>query len=364
METNIINELLNGKTVAVSTEDDFLSSVKEIEKSTKYSHVKISEMNFAGDEDNIFKSEAPLVDGFTIDCGKSIGKTFNCLTYAVKTACDRLGISGPVLSRFSNKKLANILNQCSEEYKNDEEVLIVSLPDSDNNCCIAVLSDGYRVLPANEVFKEASGEIKNLGGYFTDGYINTDIFYALYQINNKELENIYKDKFEELSKGVPMISIETSNTGLSSVSITPKFRMRDIDLIIGRPFKTLHKGESDIDSVKEDIKQIFPMFKEAIDGLSRLKKIRIENPLFCFKNIAKKVLLPKKYSMMAADDFCNFIDDSEITAYDIYFALAEVVFYAENDNRPKLFLNNLQEQIARALYLDFSKYDTPYSDWK
>lgn len=357
---NVIKEILNGKTISTNTKEDFLSAVKEIERTTEYVDTKISDLQF----DEFTETEYALDSGLRISCPDSPGNGYNCLPYAVKTACDKVGISGPVLSRFSNKKLAEILNKCREEYKEGENVMLVTLPNEDRSYCISVLSDDYKILPAEEVFEESVKEIEKLGGSYAGGFVNTDIFYSLFEINNKELENTYKDKFEDLRNAVPMISVETSNTGLSSVAITPKFKIGSIEMIIGKPLKTLHKGESDMMAVRENINQIFPIFKEAIDGLSRLKNIKIENPLFCFKNIAKKVLLPKKYAMMAAEDFCNFIDDGEINAYELYFALCETIFYAKNDNRPKTFLNNLQEQVARALYLDFSKYDTPYSDWK
>lgn len=359
--SEIINQIINGGIVAVKTEDDFLNEVKEVEFNTSYIPVEIASLNFVGGGDtNVLNLEENEKSGFFVNCNSGNKLSLACRPYSVKTFCDRLGISGPLLSKISNEKLAELLNFCKQEYPVNESIQIVKLGE---DCCLAALSDGYKVLAADEVFTKAFVEIKKLGGEFSSGYIDADIFHASFILKNEQLKEIYAEKFEEFSNGMPMLDIETSNTGLSSVSIIPKFKFKDFELIVGKPLKVLHKGNSDMTAVDEAIGQIFPIFKSSIDGLARLKKVRIENPLFCFKNIAKRVLLPKKYSMLAAENFENFLGN-EVNAFDVYWGLTEVLFYAKNDERPQVFLNMLEEQIARALYLDYSKYDVPYSEWK
>lgn len=358
--SNIINEIINGKIIIANTENEFLENVKEVETNTSYIPVEIPRLRFVGEgEENVLNLEEYDINSknFKIETSDF---SLTCRPYSVKTICDRLGISGPVLSRLSNQKLAKILNFCKNEYSKEEFVQIVRLGESS---CLAALSDGYKVLQADEVFVKASNEIKKLGGEFSSGYIDADIFHASYILRNNQLKEIYTERFEGFSNGTPMIDIETSNTGLSSVSIIPKFKFKNFEIIVGKPLKVLHKGNSDMAAVDEAIGQIFPIFKSSIDGLARLKKVRIENPLCCFKNIAKRVLLPKKYSMLAAENFENFLGE-EVNAFDVYWGLTEVLFYAKNDERPQVFLNMLEEQIARALYLDYSKYDVPYSEWK
>lgn len=356
-----INEIINGNTVIPQNETEFMDDIKEIEQNTTYVEVPLNNTYFKGNSkvQNILVSDDNDCTGISLYIDND--KKYDCRPYAIKTACDRLGISGSVLNRFNNGKLAGVLNLCKDEYPT-EKVLMVKMG---KNLCLAMLSDGYKILSAKEVFYQTKNEVCKLGGSYYSGYINADIFSATYSIKNQKLEDIYKGQFEELENSTPMITVETSNTGLSSVSIVPKFKIKNREIVIGKPLRTLHKGKSDISTVEENLNQIYPMFKEAIDGLSRLKKIKIENPIYCLTNVAKRVLLPKKYVLMAAEDFENFVGvDDKITAYDIYFALSEVLFYAENDNRPKNILNNLQEQVARALYIDFAKYDVPYSDWK
>lgn len=356
----LLEKILNGEVINFTNEKDYIEGIKTVENNTEYIFEKISSLKFIGDKEkvNVFKNESEDFDSsFNIIAENG---TFSCRPYSVKSLCERIGISGSVLAKFDNEQLANLLQSCIKVYKDEDELTLAKIKDK----CIAVLSDGYRVLWASDVFRDAIPEIEKLGGRFIGGLIGLDIFEGSYLINNKALKDLYDEKFDELKDAVPIVSITTSNTGLSSVTITPKFRIRGVDMIIGKSLRNLHKGSSTHAAVKENIGQIFAMFKAASEELSKLKKVKIENPLCCLKNVAKRVLISKKYAMMAAEDFENFIDDEEeITAYDVYFALSEVVFHAENDDKPKLFLNNLQEQVSRALFIDFSKYDTPYSDW-
>lgn len=357
---DFLERVLNGEVINFTSEEKYLKGVKTVENNTDFISKEISSLKFLGDKEknNILKNESEAFESSFKICTED--GMYTCRPYSAKSLCERIGISGSVLSKLDNEQLSKLLRSCVRVYGSEEEIIIAKIGDK----CIAVLSDGYKILPASDLFKDATPEIEKLGGKFVSGFIGLDIFESDYILKNKALEDLYSEKFDELTDAVPMVSVSTSNTGLSAVTITPKFKIKGVDIIIGKSLKILHKGSSNPDTIKENIGQIFSMFKAASEELSKLKKVKIENPLSCFKNVAKRVLLPKKYALMAAEDFENFIDDGEeITAYDIYFGLSEVIFHAENDERPKLFINNLQELVSRALFIDFSKYDTPNSEW-
>ena len=110
---NIIKEILSGKTISTNTKEDFLSAVKEIERTTEYVDTKISDLQF----DEFTETECALDSGLRISCPDSPENGYNCLPYAVKTACDKVGISGPVLSRFSSEKLAEMLSELPQTVK-------------------------------------------------------------------------------------------------------------------------------------------------------------------------------------------------------------------------------------------------------
>lgn len=348
----IIESINHGENLigGYTSELAFLDCVQEVEDATERKGVSLQDIRMHADENESVYLVAQ-------------GSTYRLRDGAIPSLCARLGISGSILSRFSPDELMALLNQCAEKHRDDEGALIVKIGDAVS----AVLSDGYQVMEADAIFRQASEKIRSIGGFFVGGFVTMDMFSASYQIQNEKLVQMYRDKFDEgdmLRGAVPVVTVETSNTGLSSASIVPKFRVKGRDIIIGKSMRAAHKGENDLKRVEENLNQIFAIFKQAIDGLETLKKIKIENPSCCFKNIAKRVLLPKKYAMMASLDFDETLEDLEgVSAYDIYLALTETIFHAENDGRPAEFINSLRELIARALFVDYRKYDLPYSDW-
>lgn len=349
----MIEKIING--FMTEKNDEFLSTVKNFEKETHHDTIPVKKLVLWGDENTYTLDEQEN----TIN--KTAGFRINykpCRPYAVRTMCDKLGISGSVLSKFNDKKLAKILKQCIIEFSSKDSVQVVSF----ENVVLSVLSENYKYLSAVEIFEKIAEEVNNLGGNFKKGYVDLDSFNAFYELKNNKIKMAYSEILPELSDAVPVLSVSTSNTGLSSVSIVPMFALKNAVFAIGRPLKVFHKGDASIDVVAENINQIYAMFKEAVDGLSRLKKIKIENPADCFKNVAKRVLLPKRYVVPALESFECCIPDENVTAYDIYLGLTDVILYAQLDNRPAGFINTLREQIARALYVDFQKYDVPYSD--
>ena len=345
------------------SEPGFLSAVKEVENSTERKVIGIKNLYFVGNDDkeNILNAVPTDIDaGFALAADESglydESDLIQCRPYAVKTLCDRLGISGSVLLKFANTELVDILKKCTEKFEDDKVTIVKVGPRA-----AAVLSGNYKVIPADEVLVSASKKLKKFGGSFKSGYITIDGLSADYIIDNPDISKAYSE-FANLKGAIPSVTVSTSNTGLGAAEIVPKFAFKNRDVIIGAPLKTLHKGSGDIDKVTENFEQIFALFQQSAKNLKKLKGVKIDHPVECFKNVAKRVLLPKKYSLMAADDFEGFVDE-DTTAYDIYFGLAEILFYAESDDKPKSYIGMLQEQIARALFLDYSRYDTPTADW-
>lgn len=338
------------------TKEDFLKEVKEIEARTNRDDMPIRSVKFG---ENV--SEFPFDDGagFTIKVNINGERAYiPCRGYAVRTLCQRLGIEGPVLDRMNGKELTEILKKCAKKFRPEEQMKVVEL----DGTVLAVLSSGYKVMPADEIYRMAEDEVSKLGSKYLEGFVTDDIFSATYQITNPEIRRAY-DGFGELSgDAVPMVRITTSNTGFSSVSVIPMFRLRGRDIIIGRSLNACHKGNSDEKTIEENLAQIFPLFKEAAEGLERLQKVVIEFPEKCILNVADRVHLPRKYVKLAAEELEHMISwNQSVTAYDIYFALTEVMFHAQNAGAPKTALDNLREQVARVLFVDFKKYDVPYS---
>lgn len=344
------------------SEQGFFNAVKEIEGNTQRIDFNLGKAEFVGIDSPVEDEKmADIYDagGFAV---KLDGHTYKLSAKAESDMALRLGITGPTLSVLPKDSLAKILSICKSQFtKEDDKAMMVQIGDK----VYAVLSDGYKVILADEVYRSAAKPIHRMGGEFVSGYLTVDNFFAEYKLNNPEIVNSYKQKCGTDFNALPVVTVETSNTGLSSVSITPKFLINGNRVItVGKSIDAAHKGETTIEKVKENCEQIFAIFQEAISGLAKLKTVRIQHPMMCFKNIAKRCQMPKGYSMMAAADFeGELLEGEEVTAFDIYVGLTEAIFHASNDGRSKVYVNNLTEICARALTLDFTRYDLPYAEW-
>ncbi len=326
----------------------FIDSLVKIEQNTKRARIPLKKrgtLHLVGDSLYI----------------KNENAMYECLPRCVDTILERAGISGPCIERFTKEELVKVLKLCLSKLGSEKGLLVTI----DEKAC-ALLSDNYKVIGLDEIFKEASSEMSKLNGKFGGGFSTINETTASYTIDNPELRMEYSKKFENsmLEKAVPVLEITSSNTGLSSVSLVPKFFVKGHEIVIGKPLKAAHKGSSDMKTVKDNLSQTFAIFKAATEKLSKLRDVKIQYPMQCFKNVAKRINLSKKLALLAAGDFMGYVcEDEEITAYDIYLGLTEAIFHAEMLGKKKEIINSLQEIVARAIYLDYSEFDIPVSEW-
>lgn len=277
---------------------------------------------------------------------------------------DRFKIYGKSLSKLSNANLAEVLNIAREVVNKNEHGLVVKI----GNKISAVLSDGYRVIFADQIFKIAKKSVSKLAGCFKKGLICHDIMSCEYELRSTKLirkyASVINDGYEEGFK--LSVAFATSNIGYSAVNAYPIYtkvsKGRECSYIMGKPISVEHRGNADIDKVAEAFEGIFPMFEHSIEKIIELKKIKIEHPQQAFLNAAKSINLNKKYALLAYKDFLE-LGLEEANAYDIYAGLAEAVFYAKEDGKDEINLANMREIVARALTINWKSVDLPFSSW-
>lgn len=69
--------------------------------------------------------------------------------------------------------------------------------------------------------------------------------------------------------------------------------------------------------------------------------------------------IPKKYQAEALDLFKAQYDVWSCTAHDIYFAISEILFMLECEGASGSRIAKMEEQIARALSMNWAEYDFP-----
>ena len=79
----------------------------------------------------------------------------------------------------------------------------------------------------------------------------------------------------------------------------------------------------------------------------------------CMTEVMAKLAIPKKYQAEALELFKAQYNVWSCTAHDIYFAISEILFMLECEGASGSRIAKMEEQIARALSLNWGDYDFP-----
>lgn len=356
-------------------EKGFQSVVAEIEEKTTWQDAAVAALNVLPiDNEPLFASQYVVETGITeeeliLDAMEGTGAVLMADGHpapvreiALKSLLERAKVGGQALFKVSRRDFASIVNTCLKVQS--ESCQIVTVADKIS----AVLSDNYIPVSAVEVFETAAAKIRARfpNGEFVSGFVSHSLFAATYALNDESLLDVYRSQFPDLYSWdvEPMITIVTSNTGAAGVNIYPKFQCGRTQFIIGSPLTMEHRGGASIDKFSENLDIMYSVFTKAIKDFAKLQSVTIHHPIETFLNVAKRIGLPKKYALAASSDFESFLDTNYSNAHDIYMGLTEALFYAEGDERDKVFLANMQEILARSLSLNWKDYDTASCDWR
>ena len=128
---------------------------------------------------------------------------------------------------------------------------------------------------------------------------------------------------------------------------------------LGSPLKLVHKNGSTMADYDAQLKKLYAKYQLAIGKLTELLEVRIANPVNCMSEVMAKLVIPKKYQAEALDLFKAQYDVWSCTAHDIYFAISEILFMLECEGASGSRIAKMEEQIARALSMNWAEYDFP-----
>ncbi len=196
---------------------------------------------------------------------------------------------------------------------------------------------------------------------FDEANVSHEFFKSTYSLNDTELEEDIALAME--SAGTPVeevritVSAYTGDHGNVAATFFGQIIMDDKKMLFGSPESVKHSGKKNEDIIKEAAKRLYSSFKNNEEKIKSLPTIKISHPAGCFRLICKEFKLPKKISCSLADALEN---KSEVTAYEIYWMLNQVVArYEENDADPMRIMS-LQEAVAKTLNINYKKYDKEF----
>ena len=234
---------------------------------------------------------------------------------------------------------------------------------------MAVHSGRYIPISQNSIFSSFMNYMKEefkTGGFISASYRHekTQITYHAANINDP-LMAPFKEaaiKFggltlSSISSDKILVKLITGDLGQTATKVYPILQEGTREFFIGSPLTLPHRDSTTLDDIKETYPQILAILQDGVDNLKRLLEININHPVNCAINVAKKFGLPKK----SVNDIRHYFDamDETVTAYEIYFTLAEILHEPRfKEYSPERQLD-VHEAFARIILIqNWTKYDT------
>ena len=284
---------------------------------------------------------------------------------AYKSLLDRAKISGSSLPKLERKQLAGVINSCLKLYpKSSTLVLIrgekISATHSGDE------SD-YSILEINRLLISLMLKLEERfpDNQFEGGYSDHAITRAAWTLpaQREDLLGSYerlltaRGKTSVVSKLVPGIQFSTSDTGIASAKVSALLVGDQHPIYIGSMLAVEHRWQNNVADFEQSLNQLFAQFGDALAKLERLEGIDLEYPVNAMTRICKKLVMPKKEALSAIAMFEMAYGGGVATAHDVFMGMQEIPFLLKAQGCPEPKLALLGENMARALTLDWSKYD-------
>ena len=102
---------------------------------------------------------------------------------------------------------------------------------------------------------------------------------------------------------------------------------------------------------------LFAQFGDSVERLTRLLSVHLEHPVNAMTAVCKRLALPKKAALEAIDMYEMAVGNDEASAHEVFVAMQEIPFILKTKGMPESKLLALQENMARALTINWRDYD-------
>lgn len=283
---------------------------------------------------------------------------------AIKSILDRAGIQGSGLRRVERNVYARILNDVLKVTKGEA---LLRISEGKVSAVLSGDCNDYAILNMEEIFLHTMQYLQEEfeGSRYMAGFYEHDMVSAMWSIDESGLLSAYSRELSLLGKTtedmIPMVRVTTSDTGTCGANIYPMLlNVKDGKSVnLGSPLKLVHKNGSTMADYDAQLKKLYAKYQLAIGKLTELLEVRIANPVNCMTEVMAKLAIPKKYQAEALELFKAQYNVWSCTAHDIYFAISEILFMLECEGASGSRIAKMEEQIARALSMNWAEYDFP-----
>ena len=296
------------------------------------------------------------------------GETYPVRSCAIKSILERARISGHALNKVSKSIFTQILNYCMDVTSGDS---LIKVADDKVSAVHGGDPKDYAILEILPLVQCVRSILDRdfAGNHFLTANFDHSIVTAIWSLDGQanELMETYRQAVAE--KGVteamsarPGLRFTTSDVGVSAANLYPILLLGGSNRIIplGDPLKLDHKNGADLDAFASSMDQLYACFKESIERQQQLLDVEIRYPYTTMLGVLKRIGITKKMSYEVADLFAGQSGvSSGCNAYQLYLAMSDVIFLAQCEGASAYRIAQLEENIARALRINWHEYDRP-----
>lgn len=291
------------------------------------------------------------------------GELYPVRTTAYKSLLDRAKIGGTALPKLPRAVLADTINACLQLSSSDALVLVrdekVSAVHSGDEV-------DYSILPINELIEALKEKLDERfpGNVFETGYSDHAMSGASWKLPGqkddligtyaKTIAALGQSKFAD--KLVPGVRFMTSDTGVASAKVSALLLGGQHPIHIGGCIAVDHRHGKKISDFDTALDQLFAQFGKSVEQLQRLLTVNLNYPVNAMTRVCKKLSMPKKAALEAIAMF-KMSCGPTATAHDVFMAMQEIPYNLKIQNTPESKLLSVEENMARALTLNWKEFD-------
>lgn len=268
---------------------------------------------------------------------------------------------------LSPAKRCEMLNDCLSLYTDKTKVLV---RDGKVTALMSGDESDYAVMPVIRLINILETELQAQYSHFSFASAKTchEITEVSYVLKDQDLEkgilSILSSNGLNIGKVDVHVQLTTSDVGNCAARLTPVVKIDGRQIPIGKSSAVEHKGGSKAMALYVDMVHLFlAKYRENIENINDLMKIRIEYPSSCLSNIVKKIGLVGYNRVLGKAKETLEQSFRSCTAYDLYFVLCNMLYDQEQlclseHKEINLYTSiKAQETVAEVLFLDFKDFD-------
>ena len=293
------------------------------------------------------------------------GETYPVRNCAIQTILSRARVSGYGLRDLETATYAKVVNYCLKVAKGDA---LIKIADGKVSAVHGGDEHDYSILDMREIFATTSEylQVHFKGSEYMEGsgMYDHSIVSATWKLGgNQELLDTYRkalrDNGLEDKVEAPALRLTSSDVAASGANLYPMLICESSSrtISLGSPIKLAHEKRATLTDFRNNLSLICSRYQDAITNLSILMDIEIRHPSNCLRLVMRKIGIRKKLINQVIELYEAQNGTGPCTAHDLYYAMNEASFFGACEGLQGHSIIKLEEDITRALSLDWKEFD-------